>query len=57
MNEIEKIARKLATNFYIGYNEGFCSALGYIFKGTVESLVERNWRAFINDAKEIIGIL
>lgn len=40
--KIEEIARKIATKFYIGYNEGFCSAIGYVFQGDVTALVERN---------------
>ncbi len=53
MNEIERIARYIAKNFYVGYNEGFCSALGYTFKGDVTHLVNRNWNCFVKDAKRL----
>ncbi len=47
----------LAEEFYIGYNQGFCSAIGYVFKGSVEHLVDRNWRSFIDKAGKLKEML
>ena len=57
ITDSEQVARVLAEEFYIGYNQGFCSAIGYVFKGSVEHLVDRNWRSFIDKAGKLKEML
>jgi len=54
---IEKISRMIAEQYFLGYNEGYCSSIGYVFKGSVTQLVDKNWKSFIKIAENIIGEL
>ena len=51
---IEYIARQIAKQYYLGYNEGFCNAICDKFEGDVSHLVNKNWHRFIKIAENIL---
>lgn len=53
----EELSKIIAKQYFLGYNEGYCSSLGCIFKGNVDHLVEKSWIHFIPISEEIMGKL
>ncbi len=54
ISEEERLARALASQFYEGFNEGYCSAIGVQWHGSIENLVSRHWRAFLPPARKFL---